>query len=455
MSQATEAQAGTRQPVVQAAGAILWRGSSAGLEVLLVHRPRYGGGWTLPKGKLEPMESREQAARREVHEETGHEVELGSFVGVVGYDADGRPKVVHFWEAEAIGEPAGQRDAEVDAVEWLALDQALERLRYPAERALLEGWRPLPHAASPSKGAHFASAGWLRRFFDRRSLSAHRLCSSLPLLWDEIARATNRHPDVLREARDLEGWTASAVWLLLRTEQALADGDSELGWRCFKAAVRVRLLGLHSRDHETLRARATAVLRESDEKLKHWRKQAIHDLLAKDVKPDGAIDPGRVAEATRLLDEHQDNVYDRLGLLRSQLLALSFAAAITVALWILFQEGVAQWDNSRRAWLLIVLLGVMGAILSGFIRAARGRGARIPELLSNSSLSFARFALAAIAATAAALLIGSGLIRGGNDLIWIAAFAAGFSERFVVDALGQMARRARASPAEGSEAKDS
>ena len=54
---------------VQAAGAVLWRRTGDDIEVALVHRPKYDD-WSLPKGKLDEGETHEEAALREVAEET-------------------------------------------------------------------------------------------------------------------------------------------------------------------------------------------------------------------------------------------------------------------------------------------------------------------------------------------------------------------------------------------------
>ena len=59
---------------MRAAGGVVVRRRGDTVEVLLVHRPRYDD-WTLPKGKVDPGETDEQAARREVLEETGLQVE--------------------------------------------------------------------------------------------------------------------------------------------------------------------------------------------------------------------------------------------------------------------------------------------------------------------------------------------------------------------------------------------
>jgi 8-oxo-dGTP pyrophosphatase MutT (NUDIX family) len=80
--------------------------------VLLVHRPRYRD-WTFPKGKVEQGETDEQAAVREVEEETGLRCELGSELPSIEYtDLKLRHKTVRYWAMEATGDgrrPGGKR----------------------------------------------------------------------------------------------------------------------------------------------------------------------------------------------------------------------------------------------------------------------------------------------------------------------------------------------------------
>ena len=84
-------------PLIRAAGGAVWRRVPAGVEVVLVHRPAYDD-WALPKGKLEPGETDEEAALREVREETGLSCRLGTELPSTTYaDGQGRPKVVRYW----------------------------------------------------------------------------------------------------------------------------------------------------------------------------------------------------------------------------------------------------------------------------------------------------------------------------------------------------------------------
>ena len=123
--------------VVQAAGGLLWRRRVDGtLEVLLAHRPKYDD-WTLPKGKLDPGESHEVAAAREVLEETGLRCRLGNELPATRYhDRHGRLKRVRYWEMQVEG---GEfvPNREVDEVRWVDLDTAARMLSYERDRALL------------------------------------------------------------------------------------------------------------------------------------------------------------------------------------------------------------------------------------------------------------------------------------------------------------------------------
>jgi 8-oxo-dGTP pyrophosphatase MutT (NUDIX family) len=122
---------------VEAAGGVVWRRSGEGIEIVLVHRPRYDD-WSLPKGKLDKGESFEDAAVREVEEETGLSVELGRFIGETTYeDHKGREKLVRYWAMRA-GEGEFSPDDEVDDLRWVALGDAGGMLSYEFDRELVQ-----------------------------------------------------------------------------------------------------------------------------------------------------------------------------------------------------------------------------------------------------------------------------------------------------------------------------
>jgi 8-oxo-dGTP diphosphatase len=123
--------------VVHAAGGIPLRHAAGGSpEIALVHRPARAD-WSFPKGKVEPGESFEDCARREVREETGLRCRLGSFVGSTEYrDRKDRPKVVLYWLMVPEGGSFREND-EVDDLRWVDLHAARQLLSYDRDRDLL------------------------------------------------------------------------------------------------------------------------------------------------------------------------------------------------------------------------------------------------------------------------------------------------------------------------------
>ena len=111
--------------------------------LIAVVRLRKRDEWVLPKGKLDDGETPRAAARREVLEETGHNVTVHEFLGTLVYESGGRSKVVHYWRMEAGGEQAYELMHDVRAVDWLPLDAAVARLSRGYERAFLENVGPI------------------------------------------------------------------------------------------------------------------------------------------------------------------------------------------------------------------------------------------------------------------------------------------------------------------------
>ena len=122
---------------VKAAGGVVWRRSAGGApEFVAVHRPRYDD-WSLPKGKLDPGETWEQAALREVEEEIGLRCTLGDELPPVFYaDNRGRAKAVRYWLMQPADGAFAPND-EVDEMRWMDLEAAAALLTYPHDVELV------------------------------------------------------------------------------------------------------------------------------------------------------------------------------------------------------------------------------------------------------------------------------------------------------------------------------
>jgi 8-oxo-dGTP diphosphatase len=123
-----------RTPVLAAGGIVIRNG---GKPLVAIVQRRRDNAWVLPKGKLKPNEKPIAAARREATEETGADVRVHEFLGVISYLGGSGPKIAHFWRMQAIGGVAGKPMDDIKAVEWLPLAVAIERLSLPHEQFFL------------------------------------------------------------------------------------------------------------------------------------------------------------------------------------------------------------------------------------------------------------------------------------------------------------------------------
>lgn len=123
-----------------AAGAVLLRKD----KVAVIHRPRYDD-WSLPKGKVDPGETLPTTAAREILEETGFDVQLGSFAARVHYPVGDRTKVVFYWCAEVMDGSFKAND-EVDELRWFSPEEARDTLSYEIDRHVLSHALKTPHS---------------------------------------------------------------------------------------------------------------------------------------------------------------------------------------------------------------------------------------------------------------------------------------------------------------------
>lgn len=163
---------------IRAAGGLLWRNDGGTRRIAVVHRPRRGD-WSLPKGKLKEVESWEQAALREVREETGCEARIVSFAGMTCYAPRRRLKIVLYWSMELVRECSLDAPDEVDKVVWLPPNEALKLFDHDSDREVLEEALALrsPGNALEATGGDDAS---VRRVADTRALWVAIAATVLP-----------------------------------------------------------------------------------------------------------------------------------------------------------------------------------------------------------------------------------------------------------------------------------
>jgi 8-oxo-dGTP pyrophosphatase MutT (NUDIX family) len=126
------------------AGGVVYRREDGKVQILLAARRTRRGdlAWGLAKGGIEPDETPEEAAVREVREETGIDAVIEASLGETRYfyiwEEVRVRKTVHFFLMRAVGGNEEDHDDEMEEVRWFALSRALKRASYRGERDVLQ-----------------------------------------------------------------------------------------------------------------------------------------------------------------------------------------------------------------------------------------------------------------------------------------------------------------------------
>jgi 8-oxo-dGTP pyrophosphatase MutT (NUDIX family) len=125
------------------AGGVVYRKTDNDLEVVLASRRTRRGqlAWGLAKGGIEKGETKEDAAIREVREETGMtaviEADLGDTKYMYVWDDIRIRKTVHFFLMRHTGGNVDDRDDEMEEIRWFPMERAIKRAAYRGERDML------------------------------------------------------------------------------------------------------------------------------------------------------------------------------------------------------------------------------------------------------------------------------------------------------------------------------
>ena len=126
------------------AGGVVYRSIDVGIEICLAARRTRRGDlvWGLPKGAVEQDEAPEEAALREVREESGLDAEIEDDLGTIRYfyvwEGVRIRKQVRFFLMRETGGDISEHDDEMEDVRWFPLARAVKRAAYRGEREVLE-----------------------------------------------------------------------------------------------------------------------------------------------------------------------------------------------------------------------------------------------------------------------------------------------------------------------------
>lgn len=426
-------QSKNSDPIVLAAGGIVRRRTMRGWSIAIVHRKRYND-WSLPKGKLEPDETPDKAALREIREETGCEGTIVGFAGTTRYAVDDRQKVVFYWNVEVGDLTLFKPSMEVDQLEWLTRREAIARLTYESEKALLvQAWSNwIPAVTCPSLRLHY----WSRPH--------QRLCNAIQATRVELNHVLERDTEY---NKDCLNRLDSAYEFLSIAERALRVRDINGGWEHLHRAKRELL---YSFSPTELQGLVAVQRREAEDKLGSWRSKAYDDLVPteKDMTPSAS----HIAEAQRLIDEFVSNRWLKISTLRSQLQIIGGVVFLTLV-GLLVLSGSNQpllkqvpADGTWQFLFGVSLFGVLGASFSAALSVANDRAkGRIPDQVISNTITLMRLALGAGSAIAVYCFVQAKIVQVLSVLdtpgFLAISFAAGFGERLVVSAVEIVSRK--------------
>lgn len=440
--------------LIRAAGGIVWKRINGRNKIALVYRERYGGKWSLPKGKLLQGESWQEAAIREIGEEISEDASIHSFADIKTYPVDGTPKVVVFFHMLAEGASKIKPDREVVKMEWVEPEKAFDMLAYEEEKKLIET------ATAPGKNGPRAVKK-VSRFLKGPGISFSSMFPRIERLESEL-KTTRKDLEyrISTGAPDASGqeWSKVATDLLDLVANDLNRGSIDSSWKALHAARRSILHSYSSAERES----EASVLRLEAEKLNKWRKNSVLRILGPDDPQKAPPDAAKLVRAAELKDEHYNNNYYKNRIIRNTCYLLLGILVILVFITFIYlgnndpetlitvisDEGGRTYERMplMRG---VLIFGLLGACISSLLHIRNSsKTTRIPEIVNNNFITITRVFVGGASAIVIFIFLESGFsdqlftdisLRPGDAYTYFAiAFVAGFTERLLLRAISSI-----------------
>jgi len=425
---------------ILAAGVILVRHDAGVDKIALVNRAEASGEVGLPEGEMNRREEIFDAAKRVIQEQAFCEGQNPTFAGTICYFADDSHKVVFVCQMELAreGSAGPQNRQQAPAVQWMRPAEAVQKLKHQeARRLITEIFDLLPTdvQAADSVWSKAVRTWWGIFGSEERDRLADKIAETRIDLDRQVQSSsqTASPPDA-----------GAAYQYLSQAKRCLRCCNLQRGWVNVLSARRTALAIFKDINEAN---RVADVLRHESEKVTGWRSKAIAELMPdKDKKFQSSASDDeilRLVAAVSLLDDYSNNSYFKIVLRRRHLFTL-FVLLILAVLGSLFVWPLPACLHKFPGRFLIVLCGVLGAGVSVAQNLlSTDISAKIPAQQIGAFLVWMRPAIGAAAALFAVALVkaGSSLkffddkIEHNVGAILVIAVAAGFSERFITQAI--------------------
>jgi hypothetical protein len=354
-------------------------------------------GHVLPGAEAKAGDDLRVALARCVEDQTGCKVECGALVTAAHRD----DTLTTWWLAKLVTDGGKAK--------WLSWEEVLREVNDASDRDALR--RVLPRAPPSYDPETYAECN-----------ARHRI----EQLTNELHGYDAKSP-----------YHSSAELSLDSARAALAAHDVDGCWKHVQVAQR-HMFGLM--DAKVWPGKAAAILAEAKAKLPAWRAEAVKKALEGDVTAE------KLSAAAALRDEHHQNEHAKVGIVKGQIGTLSvMLVLLCAALYGLDILGRAEqpegfeWKALNPTF-FVMLLGFIGGTLSAVRPIKSIFNRRLPELAKDWQFTLLRPIVGMGSALGFCMILSSKLLtyQPSHTALFAFAFAAGFSERFLTSAIGQL-----------------